>query len=84
LKAPLEIKGGKNLFFIENCQVENLAFFELPTSLHNSVANSFKGMACPNPINVIAQLLPWPTLNFQNLANQEEVLYFVKLHVPCM
>jgi hypothetical protein len=48
------------------------------------VANFFKGMACPNPINVVVQLLPWPNLNLQNLAKQEEVLYFVKLHLPFM
>jgi hypothetical protein len=74
----------RTFFFKENCQLENLSFFELPTSLHNSVANSFKGMACPNPINVNVQLLPRPNLNLQNLAEQEEVLYFFKLHLPCM
>jgi hypothetical protein len=74
----------KTFFFKETCQHENLTFFELPTSLHNSVANSFKGMACPNPINVIVQVLPWPNLNLQSLAKQEEVLYFVELHLPCM
>jgi len=85
VQGTFENQRWKEPFFlIENCQLENQAIFELLISLHNSVANSFKGMACHNPINVIIQLLPWPNLNLQNLDKQKKVLYFVKLHLPCM